>query len=252
MKKHLSFTVLVTVLLIACQSETPKQERPKAAEIKLDANSEVKQAAMNFYPKLQETIKKIDAQSQNIQESHKAALYKIAAYISDKQKKNEKCELVFICTHNSRRSHLAQIWAQTAAAHYGLSNIITYSGGTAATTFNPRAVATLERAGFQIEKKDMNKNAHYRVRFAETAAAMDCFSKKYDDKANPKDGFVAVMVCSDADEACPVVAGAALRVALPFEDPKKSDDSPEEAATYNAKSMQIAAEMYYVMSKVKL
>jgi arsenate reductase len=252
MKKLLSFTLLATVLMIACQSATPNQERPEATEIKPDSMSEEKKAMTNFYPKLQETIKKLEAESQNIQEGHKAALDKIAAYIRDKQQKKEKCELVFICTHNSRRSHLAQIWAQTAAIHYGLENIVTYSGGTEATAFNPRAVAAIERAGFKVEKPDDSKNPHYKVLFLDNAASMECFSKKYSDSPNPQKGFMAVMVCDNADEACPVVAGAEARVALPFIDPKKSDGKPEESATYDERSMQIGAEMFYLMGKAKM
>ena len=204
---------------------------------------------MNFYPKLTETIDKI--LTQNIQDEHRESLDKIAAYIREKQEKKEKCEIIFICTHNSRRSHLAQIWAQTAAENFELKNIVTYSGGTEATAFNPRAIAALERAGFNIENPG-GDNPHYLVKFSEKGKAMECFSKKYSDVFNPQKGFLAVMVCDNADEACPVVAGAEARISLPFSDPKKSDGTAEEAATYDARSMQIAVEMYYVMAKAKL
>jgi arsenate reductase len=204
---------------------------------------------MNFYSKLTETIDKI--LTQNIQDDHRESLDKIAAYIREKQEKKEKCEIIFICTHNSRRSHLAQIWAQTAAENFELKNIVTYSGGTEATAFNPRAIASLERAGFNIENPG-GDNPHYLVKFSEKGKAMECFSKKYSDVFNPQKGFLAVMVCDNADEACPVVAGAEARISLPFIDPKKSDGTAEEAATYDARSMQIAVEMYYIMAKAKL
>ena len=242
-----AYLIILSALLFSCsemeQGQASLADQPEKTLVK------IKSETMNFYPKLTGHIEKI--LTQNIQEPHKASLDKIAAYIREKQKKNETCEIIFICTHNSRRSHLAQIWAQTAAAHFELKNIVTYSGGTEATALNARSVAALERAGFKIDNPG-GKNPHYKVRFSDDFPAMECFSKKYSDAQNPQKGFLAVMVCDDADEACPLVAGAEARISLPFADPKKSDNSPEEAATYDARSLQIAAEMYYVMAKAKL
>jgi arsenate reductase len=202
---------------------------------------------MNLYPELDRSIEKI--LSQQIDSSHIESLDKIASYIRDKQEKKEKTEIIFICTHNSRRSHLAQIWAQTAAAHYDLKNIKTFSGGTEATAFNFRTVASIERFGFKVENPG-GENPKYKVSFSEGAEPMTCFSKRYSDTFNPQTNFLAVMVCDHADEACPVVHGAEARVSLPFVDPKKSDGTAAESETYDTRSMQIALEMYYVMSKV--
>ena len=49
------------------------------------------------------------------------------------------------------------------------------------------------------------------------------FSKHYGDPANPQQGFAALMVCGEADAACPFVKGAALRVSMPYLDPKIYD-----------------------------
>ncbi len=44
-------------------------------------------------------------------------------------KKKGKTNLIFICTHNSRRSHLAQIWAQIASNYYNLkASAVTQEG----------------------------------------------------------------------------------------------------------------------------
>jgi arsenate reductase len=157
--------------------------------------------------------------------------------------------MTFICTHNSRRSHFGQVWAAVAAAHFGLENITTFSGGTEATAFNPRAVAALERAGFSIENPG-GDNPKYKVRFGEAADALTCFSKKYDDASNPQKGFVAVMTCSDADRNCPIVPGAVARFATPYVDPKEADNTPQETARYDERCKQIATEMLYLMGKV--
>ena len=58
------------------------------------------------------------------------------------------------------------------------------------------------------------------------------------------------MVCSSADASCPFVEGAAVRVSLPYLDPKVSDGTPEEAATYRAKSEEIGRELVWLMRTV--
>lgn len=186
-----------------------------------------------------------------IRVERKENLDKIADYVSMKIKANETAELVYICTHNSRRSHFGQIWGATASAYYGIENIKTYSGGTEATACNIRSVAALKRVGFRIEKTTETNNPVYHIQYAIDGPKQIAFSKKYDDKANPKNGFCAVMTCSSADEACPVVFGAASRVSTPYEDPKAFDGTAEEAKMYDERCKQIATETFYVFSKVK-
>jgi arsenate reductase len=170
-------------------------------------------------------------------------------FIRTKQASNEPANLTFICTHNSRRSHMSQLWAATAAAWYGVKDVGTFSGGTEATAFNPRAVAALQRAGFVIENPG-GDNPHYRVAYGPGAPVMECYSKTYDDPSNPQKGFAAVMTCSQADKNCPVVMGAALRVAIPYDDPKAADGTPDEAQRYDERCNQIATEMFYLFSQV--
>src|SRR5690606_12318202 len=146
--------------------------------------------------------------------------------------------------------HLSQLWASVAAAHYGLTGVESYSGGTEATAFNPRAVAALERAGFEIDPRDESDNPRYAVSYAAGGPVLEAFSKKYTDAPNPRQNFAAIMTCSDADKNCPTVEGAALRVPIPYVDPKQSDGSPEEAAAYDERARQIAIEMFYLFAKV--
>ncbi len=186
-----------------------------------------------------------------ISSERKEDLIKIADYVSMKVKANETAELVYICTHNSRRSHFGQIWGATAAAYFGIANIITYSGGTEATACNERSVAALKRVGFVIEKTTETSNPIYLIQYAMEGPKQIVFSKKYDNQANPKKGFCAVMTCSSADEACPVVIGASKRVSTPYEDPKAFDGTSVEAKMYDERCKQIAIETFYVFSKVK-
>jgi arsenate reductase len=184
-----------------------------------------------------------------IPEERKRELEQLADFVRERRAAQQDAKLTFICTHNSRRSHLSQLWAATAAAHYKVDRVATYSGGTEATAFNPRAVAAIERAGFSVENPGGN-NPHYQVKYGASGPQMECFSKKYDDPANPSEGYAAVMTCSHADEACPFVKGAAFRIPIRYEDPKVADGTPGEAAKYDERCHQIATEMFYVFSKV--
>ena len=185
-----------------------------------------------------------------IPDERKERLQKLVLFVRDKIKVGEEAQLIFICTHNSRRSHMGQWWARVAADYYEVPNVRTFSGGTEATAFNPRAVAALERAGFTIEKTSEGDNPHYKVTYASDAPAQEAFSKKYDDAANPQENFAAIMTCSQADENCPLVPGATLRVAIPYEDPKEADGTPEEVTRYDERSKQIATEMLYCFSQI--
>ena len=201
-----------------------------------------------MFPDLQTTIAGL-ALPDTISADRLAALDSLAARIRASHDAGDTARLTFICTHNSRRSHIAQIWAQTLAHHHGVGPIETYSGGTEATAFNPRAVASMRRMGFDVLDPG-GDNPRYEVRWAAAADPMICFSKTYDDAWNPARDFTAVMVCSDADERCPVVAGATHRVAIPYEDPKAADDTDQEAARYDERSRQIAAEIDHVMRQM--
>lgn len=188
----------------------------------------------------------------NIPKDRKKELDKIVLFVQNRVKSGEQVQLTYICTHNSRRSHFGQIWAATAAAYYGVPNVKTYSGGTEATAFNERAIAACKRAGFEISKISGDKNPIYEIKYASDAEPLRAFSKKYDDSSNPQSGFCAVMTCSQADQACPLVKGATARVSIPYDDPKTFDGTPKETAKYDERCKQIATETLYVFSKVKI
>lgn len=187
-----------------------------------------------------------------IPQDRKTELEKIAEFIQQKVNAKEPVQLTYICTHNSRRSHFGQLWAATAAAYYGVPGVKTFSGGTEVSAFNERAVAACKRAGFDISKASEGPNPVYAVTYASGAEPIEAFSKKYDDASNPPSNFLAIMTCSQADKACPIVKGAALRVATPYDDPKAFDGTPQETAKYDERCKQIATETFYVFSKVKV
>ncbi len=198
-------------------------------------------------PLIAEAIQEFD----QIGEERKAELGKAAEFIRSKVTRGEEAQLTFVCTHNSRRSHMSQIMAQTAALYYDVPKVKTFSGGTESTACNIRTVRALRRAGFSVVDTTGGKNPLYLVQYGENAPVIRAFSKVYNAQGNPTAAFAAMMCCSHADENCPVVKGAALRVPIHYEDPKKADGTPGEPARYTVRLRQIAREMLFLMSIIQ-
>ena len=186
-----------------------------------------------------------------ISENRKLILQPLIDFIQDKTNQQKKVQLNFICTHNSRRSHLSQVWAQTLAQYYNIQNVTCFSGGTEATAMFPMVVKTLNKSGFEIAVKNEGVNPEYHIEFTKITAPIICFSKTYDDAFNPQSEFAAILTCSNADENCPFIAGAEKRIPITFEDPKAFDNSPLQEAKYLERSLQIASELKYVFSQIK-
>jgi arsenate reductase len=181
----------------------------------------------------------------------KAVLQPLVDYVQDKVNHNDEIRLNFICTHNSRRSHLSQIWAQTMAFHFGINNVFCYSGGTEATAMFPKVAQTLVHQGFDIQKLSETENPVYAVKFDENQHPIICFSKAYFDDFNPKSAFGAIMTCNNADEGCPMVLGAEARFPIKYDDPKAFDGTELMNEKYAERSLQIASEFFYVFSQLK-
>ena len=191
------------------------------------------------------TISKI-----SVSEERKEVLFPLVDYIQNKVKANQEIRLNFICTHNSRRSHLSQIWAQTMAFHFNIKNVFCYSGGTEATVMFPKVAETITNQGFQIQQVSQEQNPVYAVKFDENQHPIICFSKTYFDEFNPKTNFSAIMTCNNADEGCPMVFGADSRFPIKYDDPKAFDGTELMNEKYAERSLQIASEMYYVFSQI--
>jgi protein-tyrosine-phosphatase len=207
--------------------------------------------AVPLYTAIEKYLSEVAPEGAFIPVERRQALDRLAGFIAERAASARSSRLTFICTHNSRRSQMSQIWAEAAAARFGVPGVETFSGGTEATAFNPRAVAAMRRAGFRIDDPDGGDNPVYRVRFAEGCEPIECFSKIYHQAPNPNLDFCAVMTCSSADAACPIVFGAAGRISLPYDDPGLLDGSDQETAAYDARCRQIASEMLFVFSRVR-
>ncbi len=204
---------------------------------------------MTVFDKIGKIISTLDVEKISIE--RKATLQLLINFIQKKVNDNEEIRLNFICTHNSRRSHLSQIWAQTMAYHFNIKNVFCYSGGTVATALYPMVAETLQNSGFEVYKISKNNNPIYSIRYAENAQAIMGFSKNFDAEFNPTSEFAAVMTCSHADENCPFIAGAEKRIPITYEDPKAFDNTTQQVEKYQERSLQIATELCYVFSQIK-
>ena len=203
-----------------------------------------------MFQNLSSAIERISKNTISIE--RKEVVKPLIEYIQTKVDTQKPIRLNFICTHNSRRSHLSQIWAQTLAFHLGIRNVFCYSGGTEATAMFPKVGETLSNQGFQIQQLSSDNNPVYAVKFDENEAAIVCFSKTFDNAFNPNSEFAAIMTCSSADAGCPFIAGAEKRLPIRYEDPKAFDGTNLMDAKYAERSLEIASELYFVFSKIKL
>lgn len=202
---------------------------------------------------MNQTIEKVIStlELDRISPERKQILQPLIDFIQTKVDEDSEVRINFICTHNSRRSHLSQIWAQTMAVYFGVKNVRTYSGGTEATAMFPKVGETLTKQGFEIQKIVEVNNPIYAIKFDANSHPIIAFSKKYDDQFNPISNFAAIMTCSHADGNCPFIAGAEKRIPITYEDPKLFDNTDQQAEKYEERSLQIASEMMYIFSQIK-
>ena len=110
--------------------------------------------------------------------------------------------VLFICTHNSARSQIAE-----GLANHDLGGKMqAFSAGTDPTFVNPLAVAAMEEVGIDISRQR---------------------SKSLDEFLNEKFDFV-ITLCDHAAESCPVFFGATRRIHMGFPDPSSVAGTAEE------------------------
>lgn len=202
-----------------------------------------------MYPTILQTIDHL--KEYEISSERKNSLAPLIDFIQMKLRDNKTAAITFICTHNSRRSHLAQVWAQVASTYFNIPNIVCYSGGTEETEIFPTILDTLAEQGFLSLKISESNNPVYAIKYAQDSVPIIGFSKKYDHPFNPVSDFAAVMTCSQADGGCPFIPGAEQRIPITFEDPKIADHTSRQSEVYRETSLQIGAEMMYVFSQIK-
>ncbi len=193
----------------------------------------------------------LSSEFNQIPSDRKEYLNELVSYIAEQQKAQKAINLVFVCTSNSRRSHMAQVWSQIASYYYNINNVNTFSGGTEKTKVNKNALLALEKTGIFLQSHQQSENPVWFAFVGVKFTPMILFSKVYTDSTNPSKNFGAVMVCAEANESCPIVSGADFRLGLPYQDPKAYDNTAQQNEKYDERCRQIAREMFYVFSQIK-
>ena len=208
-------------------------------------------AAGQLFPSLSRNAERLSQETSAIGAQRTQLLEQAAQQIVARFKAEEPLHFSVVCTHNARRSQMGQAWLNALASFHGLSNVHAYSAGTETSAFHPNAVKALQSMGFQIKEASQGPNPHYLTQIGAAAPSFEQFSKTLDDASIPKEHLVAIMVCRSADEACPFVPGASLRLSIPFEDPGKTDQTPEAPAAYLATSEEIGRSFNHLIAAVK-
>ncbi len=113
-----------------------------------------------------------------------------------------KQRVLFLCTHNSCRSQMAE-----ALVNHDLGDRFeAFSAGTRATRVNPIAALVLTEVGIDISH-------HY-------SKTIDAFAGQTFDHV--------ITLCSDADEKCPLFLGGVKRTHIGFDDPSRCSGAPHE------------------------
>ena len=185
-------------------------------------------------------------------DANRAQLLKsIALFVVNELEFNRKVNLNYICTHNSRRSQLAQVWSSYAANYFKLSEVKSFSGGTEATSFFRNTVKTLQDVGFTFQIVEFSQqNPVYAINYKNGINPIVGFSKLYDDAHNQKP-FIAITTCSNADDNCPFIHDSIQRFHLPFNDPKAFDNTSIQSEKYLEANKQIAGEIHYIFKTIK-
>ena len=208
-------------------------------EVKKCLEANVPESRRSLNPRVVAHADMLTTSFDMIDETHREAGENFVDWIVKNYKPGQPLHVTVICTGNSRRSILGATLGNIAAAYYGVPEIRFHSGGTAPTAFNPRTITALKEIGVEIEAtgqeaprgEPKTANPTYVIRWGTGMEATE-FSKTYFDASNPQKGFAALMVCGEADAACPLVKGAAARISMPYLDPKIYDDSTYEALKY--------------------
>jgi len=191
-------------------------------------------------------LSRLEEQSKDISSARREDLDKLAAIITEDLVKGDSV-VKFICTHNSRRSQVAEFMLDVLSREYGLK-ITALSAGTEATAFEPRMVNAIKNQGFPLIEYGNKPNPLYIYRIKNDD--LYYFSKRYDEQLIDYGESIIVTVCGDANENCPVIPGTLKRFHLGYEDPKKSDGSDHESETYKKKVLEIGSEILYLVKAI--
>ena len=119
----------------------------------------------------------------------------------------KKQRVLFLCTHNSARSQMAE----GLLRHLAGDRFEAFSAGTEATHVRPLAIRAMADLGVDVSRQESKTLDRY-------------LGESFD---------AVITVCDQAAEACPVFPGARRRLHWSFPDPSKAQGTEaEQLAVY--------------------
>jgi hypothetical protein len=204
-----------------------------------------------FNPELMSYCQSLQDEFVNVPDSTGKMLKEAGTYIIDHLNSGRETSISFVCEHNSRKSHLGQVWTQMAAQYYGIDSVICYSGGTTPTYVNQRIIKALENTGFQISEKGIaGEGPIYYLNYNKPSQGFEIFSKRYDHAMNPDTNYIAISLCYNPEECCPITGGADEQLTIPYPDLQPYDNTPLETKMYDEQCRMIARDMFFMMNYV--
>lgn len=203
-----------------------------------------------MYPKIELIISKLLVSFDSIPLPRKQKLIELACHLKLTLCSSNKLNLLFVCTHNSRRSHMGQLWGQLAANYYKMDNVNSFSAGTEVTELNSNVIEMLQKVGFMVSTFQTVSNPAYLIEFGQNQS-LTCFSKLIEHESNPKSDFFAIMMCTEAEANCPFVPGAIHRFGLPFDDPKVYDNTLKVSDAYLSTFEEIGIQILFLFNQIK-
>jgi len=202
-----------------------------------------------MYPKIELIISKLLVSFDSIPSPRKQKLIELASHLKVALNSSNKLNLLFVCTHNSRRSHMGQVWGQLAANYYKMDNVNSFSAGTEVTELNSNVIEMIQKVGCKVSTFQNGSNPAYLIEFGQNQS-LTCFSKLIEHESNPKAGFFAIMMCTEAEANCPFVPGAIHRIGLPFDDPKAYDNTLKVSDAYLSTFEEIGVQILYLFNQI--
>ena len=146
-------------------------------------------------------------------------------------------DIVFICTHNSRRSIFCEVWANILANKY-LKNINFYSAGTERTSIHNEVIKSFSRLGIKTKENT--------IQIGETSIIL----KSKILKELKLDSFISIFTCGEAEESCPIDRRSQINIPLLFDDPKRYDGLKNERIEYDKTCSLIAKKLNFIIKRI--
>ena len=172
----------------------------------------------------------------NPNQKRKKRLDNIASVINENLNKTRS--IVFLCTHNSRRSQICEVWGKVFAEIYR-KKININSAGAFKTVVHSQVYESIVKCGLIVNNK---KEIFFdKKKFKLNSKTTDSITMK---------NFIAVMTCSDAEKSCPHDPKSIRNIKMFFNDPRIYDETDKMSREYLKTTTYIAEELNYIFKNI--